>query len=258
MHYKHTTDTPQLRHRKDTMQKHRIELFSDGVFAIVLTLLVLELKLPKQDGLEGLREITPELLVHVVAFFLVGASWISHFRLMAAMRLVTSSTLVWNLVALFWTTLLPFGARLATEHPDKPLGAAVMCGCASAYIFSLVAMRPYRPLEGETPSPTATLGLLCAALSWISPWCGYLLLPLIILVNLFQKPVSIELAHLRALDEANEAANNVAANNETQIPPARVSDEMVFVHPNPQFGVGSEFRASELRASDLITSLEKG
>lgn len=54
------------------MTKQRLELFSDGVFAIVLTLLVLDLKVPSAPGLAGLREIVPALLVHAASFFIVG------------------------------------------------------------------------------------------------------------------------------------------------------------------------------------------
>ena len=60
------------------MDKHRLELFSDGVFAIILTLLVLDLKVPHAEGLAGLREATPALLMHALTFFIVGMGWVLH------------------------------------------------------------------------------------------------------------------------------------------------------------------------------------
>ena len=60
------------------MTKHRLELFSDGVFAIVLTLLALGLKVPTAHGLAGLKEIAPALLVHAASFFIVGVFWLIH------------------------------------------------------------------------------------------------------------------------------------------------------------------------------------
>ena len=65
------------------MDKHRLELFSDGVFAIILTLLVLDLKVPHAEGLAGLREATPALLVHALTFFVVGMCWLMHHRAFA-------------------------------------------------------------------------------------------------------------------------------------------------------------------------------
>lgn len=60
------------------MRKERVERFSDGVFAIVLALLVLDLKVPASLGVAGLRAAMPGLLVHAGAFFVIGMAWISH------------------------------------------------------------------------------------------------------------------------------------------------------------------------------------
>ncbi len=89
------------------MTKHRLEIFSDGVFAIVLTLLVLDLRLPQAHGAASLREIAPELVVHAGGFFIVGAFWINHHKVLTRITEITGSTLLLNLVALFWITLAP-------------------------------------------------------------------------------------------------------------------------------------------------------
>ena len=86
------------------MTKHRLELFSDGVFAIVLTLLVLDLKLPTAHGSAELSQIAPELLVHAMTFFALGVLWMVHHGALARVLEIGAKTLLLNLFALFWVT----------------------------------------------------------------------------------------------------------------------------------------------------------
>ena len=99
------------------MTKHWLELFSDGVFAIILTLLVLDLKVPPAHGLAGLNQIAPGLLVHAATFFIVGVLWMTHHGALANVNRINSRALFLKLVALFWATLLPFAARNASSWP---------------------------------------------------------------------------------------------------------------------------------------------
>ena len=102
------------------MDKHRLELFSDGVFAIILTLLVLDLKVPHADGLAGLREATPALLVHALTFFIVGMGWVLHHRTFFIKTDIGDRLVNLSLLALFWVTLLPFGAHIAASiQPNR-------------------------------------------------------------------------------------------------------------------------------------------
>ena len=109
------------------MNKHRLELFSDGVYAIILTLLVLDLKVPHAGGLAGLIEIAPALAVHALSFLMVGVAWRTHFRVFQVKQAITDPVVKLNLLVLFWATLIPFGARLAAEHPSGSLGATILC-----------------------------------------------------------------------------------------------------------------------------------
>ena len=93
------------------MNKNRLELFSDGVFAIVLTLLVLNLKVPASHGLAALRDIAPALVVHAATFFLVGVMWVGHHGALARVDKISQRALLFNLLILFWVTLLPFAAE---------------------------------------------------------------------------------------------------------------------------------------------------
>ena len=134
------------------MDKHRLELFSDCVFAIVLTLIVLELKSPVHYDLSGLWERAPSLLVHALAFTIFGLHWIMHHRLFATVHRVSQGMMLANLAALFWVSLMPLGARFAAEHPLEPLGAAILGLCSAGFGASIIAMRPYQFPDGVTPS----------------------------------------------------------------------------------------------------------
>ncbi len=128
------------------MTKHRLELFSDGVFAIVLTLLVLDLRVPAVQGLAGLHQIIPSLLVHAASFYVVGSFWVVHYGGMARIGEIRHHTLMLNLLTLFWATLIPFAARTAAERPLDPLGPSLLA---------------------------ATTGFYVTALAWVTDWPAY-------------------------------------------------------------------------------------
>lgn len=90
------------------MPKGRLEAFSDGVFAIIITIMVLELKPPHSPDLESLRELLPIFLTYVLSFIYVGIYWNNHHHLFQAVRHVRGSTLWANLHLLFWLSLFPF------------------------------------------------------------------------------------------------------------------------------------------------------
>jgi uncharacterized membrane protein len=170
--------------------KHRLELFTDGVFAIVLTLLVLDLHPPHALGVAGLREIAPALLVHAGTFTVVGLLWASHHNTLATIDEIRLQTLFLNLLGLFWLTLLPFTAKVAAEHPLDPLGPSGLALCYGLHTASNVASRAtMRSHFDETPEVrrftrlrlwqfggVAALRVTLAALAWVSPWFGYAVL----------------------------------------------------------------------------------
>ncbi len=169
------------------MTKHRLELFSDGVFAIVLTLLVLDLRIPAAHGLAGLREILPALLVHAGSFFVVGSFWVVHHGGMARITEIKSHTLLLNLLSLFWVTLIPFGARNAAQRPLDPLGASLLAATTGFYLASLMwmrltahsaiddnpAMRSWRRFRITLVSVIVLADFGSAALAWVTDWPAY-------------------------------------------------------------------------------------
>jgi uncharacterized membrane protein len=169
------------------MNKNRVELFSDGVFAIVLTLLVLNLKVPASHGLTALRDITPALIVHAATFLLVGVMWVGHHGALARVDKITHRALLFNLLILFWVTLLPFAAENAADRPLEPLGASLLAFSCGAFFLSylgfrfsvhstiddVVEMRRWRRVRIAIALGMVAGNLLCAVLAWYSPWFGY-------------------------------------------------------------------------------------
>jgi uncharacterized membrane protein len=180
------------------MEKHRLELFSDGVFAIVLTLLVLDLKAPVGHGLAAVREIAPALLVHALTFAVVGLAWIPHHGALAKVTEVSTRTLLWNLLGLFWITLFPFGAKLTAERPLEALGPSFLSAAYGLYALSSLQMRrsatsalDVDPLmqtwlrrRYRTLYTAVAFTLCCAALAWLWPWLGYIPLAGSVITNL--------------------------------------------------------------------------
>ncbi|MBE7182218.1 MAG: DUF1211 domain-containing protein, partial [Terriglobus roseus] len=94
------------------MPTSRMEAFSDGVIAVIITIMVLELHVPHPDGWPALREIAPRLGVYLLSFVMIGIYWLNHHELLRRVERVHYSTLLANLVWLFVSSLIP----LSTEY----------------------------------------------------------------------------------------------------------------------------------------------
>ncbi len=90
------------------MNKGRLEAFSDGVIAIIITIMVLELKVPEEPELAALRPLIPVFLSYVLSFVYLGIYWNNHHHLLQAARQVNGRVLWANLHLLFWLSLIPF------------------------------------------------------------------------------------------------------------------------------------------------------
>jgi uncharacterized membrane protein len=98
------------------MTKTRLEAFSDGVLAIIITIMVLELRVPEGDGLAALRPLVPTLLAYVLSFLYIGIYWNNHHHLLHTVTHVNGKVLWANLHLLFWLSLLPFVTGWLDEH----------------------------------------------------------------------------------------------------------------------------------------------
>ena len=120
------------------MSKGRLEAFSDGVIAIIITIMVLELKVPHGDRVQDLAPLLPTFLSYVLSFLYVGIYWNNHHHLLHACTAVTGAMLWANLHLLFWLSLFPFttgwmGENRFTAVPTA-LYAAVLLMAAIAYL----------------------------------------------------------------------------------------------------------------------------
>jgi uncharacterized membrane protein len=119
------------------MGKSRLEAFSDGVIAIIITIMVLELKVPHEASLDALRPLVPVLLSYALSFLYVGIYWNNHHHLLHAAHRVSGGMLWANLHLLFWLSLIPFTTAWMDENHYAPvptaLYGAVLLMAAIAY-----------------------------------------------------------------------------------------------------------------------------
>ena len=100
------------------MTKNRMEAFSDGVLAIVITIMVLKLEVPNRIELQALTDTLPTLIAYVLSFVYVGIYWANHHHLISAVQSVNGKLLWINLHWIFWMSLIPFGTEWIGYHPD--------------------------------------------------------------------------------------------------------------------------------------------
>jgi uncharacterized membrane protein len=105
--------------------KSRIEAFSDGVIAILITIMVLELKVPHEEGLDALRPLLPVFLSYVLSFVYVGIYWNNHHHMFQAVERVNGRVLWANLHLLFWLSLFPFTTGWASETHFTAIAVAL-------------------------------------------------------------------------------------------------------------------------------------
>ena len=98
------------------MDKTRLEAFSDGVIAIIITIMVLELKVPHGDNFDALTSLIPVLLSYVLSFIYVGIYWNNHHPMLHTCHKITGSILWANLHLLFWLSLFPFATAWMGEN----------------------------------------------------------------------------------------------------------------------------------------------
>src|SRR5580765_7404171 len=106
------------------MGKSRLEAFSDGVIAIIITIMVLEMKVPHGDSLEALLPLVPVFLSYVLSFVYVGIYWTNHHHMLHACTRVSGAVLWANLHLLFWLSLFPFVTGWMGENHFAPAPSA--------------------------------------------------------------------------------------------------------------------------------------
>jgi uncharacterized membrane protein len=119
------------------MEKGRLEAFSDGVLAIIITIMVLELKAPHGAGFDAIQPLMPTLLAYVLSFIYVGIYWNNHHHLIKAAGHIDGFVLWANLHLLFWLSLIPFATGWMGENHFAPAPSVtygfVLLMAANAY-----------------------------------------------------------------------------------------------------------------------------
>jgi uncharacterized membrane protein len=122
------------------MSKVRLEAFSDGVIAILITIMVLELKVPHGTGVAALRPLLPVFLAYVLSFVYLGIYWNNHHHMLHACSRINGTVLWANLHLLFWLSLVPFVTGWMGENHFEPLPTAIYGGVMflSAIAFTIL------------------------------------------------------------------------------------------------------------------------
>jgi uncharacterized membrane protein len=128
------------------MTSERIAAFSDGVFAIIITIMVLELKVPHAADLAALSTLLPVFLTYVLSFIVLGIYWSNHHHMFFLTDRITGSILWANLHLLFWLSLMPFVTGWMGENHFAPLptalyGLVLLFGGIAYYILELTIIR---------------------------------------------------------------------------------------------------------------------
>ena len=174
------------------MTKSRIEAFSDGVIAVIITILVLEMKVPHGASPEALAPLVPVFLSYVLSFVFIGIYWNNHHHLLHAVHHVDGSVMWANLHLLFWLSLVPFVTAWMGENHFAPLPVAayglVLLGAAMAYT---VLVRALLRIHGKDSTLTRALGkdfkghvsiviyLVAVAMTFVHPWISCALYALV-------------------------------------------------------------------------------
>jgi uncharacterized membrane protein len=166
----------------------RVEAFSDGVLAVIITIMAFELRAPVGGSFTDLRARLPALLVYILSFVFIGMYWNNHHHLLRAARRVTAGVMWANLHLLFWLSLIPVLTEWMGEHSTDSAPAAtyamVSLGAGIAFIIltraiiradgsdSLVARAIGRDYKGRVSlvAYAAAIGL-----AFVSPWIAYAL-----------------------------------------------------------------------------------
>ena len=165
------------------MSKTRLEAFSDGVLAIVITIMVLELKVPHGTELSTLAPLVPVFLSYVLSFVYVGIYWNNHHHLLHATHKVNGGILWANLHLLFWLSLIPFVTGWMGENhfatlPVAAYGVVLLCSAIAYTVLARAIMRHEGPDSvlarslGRDVKGKISMVLYATAipLAFVNPW----------------------------------------------------------------------------------------
>jgi len=165
------------------MGKNRLEAFSDGVFAIIITIMVLELKVPHSAGLAALLQLWPVFLSYVLSFVFLGIYWNNHHHMLNAVGRISGRNLWANLHLLFWLSLIPFvtgwmGENHFATGPVALYGVVLLCAACAYLLLQRSLIKADGPdcllaqaVGGDWKGNLSPLTYAAAiALAFVHPW----------------------------------------------------------------------------------------
>ncbi len=196
---------------KDYFSKDRMNFFSDGIFAILMTILVLELKVPQiQDESsfaelwKGLVKEFPKLFGWLISFFALSVIWVNHYRLCKQFKVIDHTILWLNTLLLMFTAFIPFPTALIGDYPNNQLsiilyGFPMICITAIFPIMRLYAIREGNIFESIVPHRKIKIAYFwCPAsyalgvcLSFIHVYLAYIIFLVLPIVNMYPRKLSM-------------------------------------------------------------------
>jgi uncharacterized membrane protein len=165
------------------MTKSRLEAFSDGVLAIIITIMVLEMKVPHGVHVEALRPLLPVFLSYILSFIYLAIYWNNHHHLFQAVHHVNGRVLWANMHLLFWLSLIPFVTGFMGENHAAPVpvalyGGVLLCAAAAFFILTRALLSlhekgsPLARALAKSRKEHVSLGLYVASipLAFVHPW----------------------------------------------------------------------------------------
>lgn len=177
------------------MNKNRLEAFSDGVLAIIITIMILEIRVPKSSTFESLKPLIPVFLSYVLSFAYIGIYWNNHHHMFQVVKKINGSILWSNLYLLFWLSLIPFGTSWigTQDFAEIPMSIygfiLLMCAISSFTLKNKIIKHEgkdstlYRAVEKDVKGKIS-LGcyILAIPLSFVSPWISGSIYTLVALI----------------------------------------------------------------------------
>ncbi len=183
------------------MSKGRMEAFSDGVIAVIITIMVLEIKSPHGVNLAALKPLVPAFLSYVLSFVYVGIYWNNHHHLLHAAEHVTGAILWANLHLLFWLSLIPFATDWMGENHFAPLpvalyGAVLLLAAVAYFLLTKTLIAHHGPSSklaasiGRDRKGEASVVVYAAAipLAFAQPWIACACYALVAILWLLPDP----------------------------------------------------------------------
>jgi uncharacterized membrane protein len=165
----------------------RLEAFSDGVIAVIITIMVLELKVPGPDGVAGLRAVLPTVFLYLLTFVQIGIYWVNHHYLVDEVETVSHGILWANLIFLFGLSLFPFatdwiGVKGLTSFNTALYAAvSILPGLGYMALWSRVRAQSAAPLHATWGKQIASVSLYLAAIpaAWYRPSASLVLIGIV-------------------------------------------------------------------------------